>query len=339
MVGLPLHLWIEQILKKIGNGCGGYIALDKDTEQRKDLRWARILVKKDMTGKPSLANLLAGARSYELQIWWEIQPRVMEVYPRGCRTKDFLAISSGEDEGKTRALGRVSEAKGNPFHYSREWQYGEGQWKVLEKSGRGGGLSQRPKRAGNDRVGPKQSIGVQKNMGISGREEGAKPVILRDIKKGGLRRQTGMRGAQNLRPNLGTTVGQSPTHLREQTKGPTAGNAPGVERAKGTGLGGEKTKGTANYCLLLLQRSKDKASDEKELQEKTPTEMVGQEEINNSERGMSREEGIERYVNNCVHIERYVNNYNDQFPSSRLFVFGRPLLPGDFSGLGGYLRV
>ena len=100
-----------------------------------------------------------------------------------------------------------------------------------------------------------------------------------------------MRGAQNLRPNLGTTVGQSPTHLREQTKGPTARNAPGVERAKGTGLGGEKTKGTANYCLLLLQRSKDKAGDEKELQEKTPTETVGQEEINNSERGMSREEG------------------------------------------------
>ena len=168
-----------------------------------------------------------------------------------------MAISSGEDEGKTRAPGRVSEAKCNPFHLSREWQYGEGQWKVLEKSERGGGLSQRPKRAGNDRVGPKQSFGFQKNMGISGREEGAKSVILRDIKKGGLGRQTRMRDAQNLRPNLGTTVGQSPTHLREQTKGPTAGNAPGVERSKRTGLGGEKTKGTANYCLPLLQRSKD----------------------------------------------------------------------------------
>ena len=122
VVGLPLHLWTEEILKKVGNGCGGFVALDKDTEQRKDLRWARILVKKDRTGKPSSANLLAGARSYELQIWWEIQPRVMEVYPRGCRTKDFLAISSGEDEGKTRTPGRVSAAKENPFHLSREWQ-------------------------------------------------------------------------------------------------------------------------------------------------------------------------------------------------------------------------
>ena len=117
MVGLPLHMWTEEILKKVGNGCRGFVALDKDTEQRKDLRWARILVKKDSTGKPSSANLLGRARSYELQIWWEIQPRVMEVYSRGCRTKDFLAISSGEDEGKTRAPGRVSAAKKILFTY------------------------------------------------------------------------------------------------------------------------------------------------------------------------------------------------------------------------------
>ena len=115
VVGLPLHLWTIEILKKVGNACGGFIALDKDTKQRKDLRWARILVKKDRAGKPSSANLLTGARSYELQIWWEIQPRVMEVYPQGYRTKEFFATSSGEDEGKTRAQGRGNAAKGNPF--------------------------------------------------------------------------------------------------------------------------------------------------------------------------------------------------------------------------------
>ena len=323
VVGLPLHLWTEQILKKVGNGCGGYIALDKNTEQRKDLRWARILVKKDRTEKPSSANLLAGARSYELQIWWEIQPRVMEVYPRGRRTKDFLAISSGEDEGKTRAPGRVSDAKGNPFHSSREWQYGAGQWKILEKSVRGGGMYQHPKCAGNDRVGPKQSVGVQKNKGISGREEGDKQVILRNIKKGGLGRQTGMRDVQNLRPNLGTPVGQSPTHLREQTKGPIAGIAPGVERAKRTGLGGEKTEDIANYCLLLLQRSKDKAGDEKELKENTTTETVGQEDINNSERGLSRVEG---------RISREAKGKQKEEKGSSLAESERESLSGKFMG-------
>ena len=49
VVGLPLHMWTEEILKKVGNGCGGFVAMDKETEQRKDLRWARILVKKDRT--------------------------------------------------------------------------------------------------------------------------------------------------------------------------------------------------------------------------------------------------------------------------------------------------
>ena len=54
---------------------------------------------------------------------------------------------------------------------------------------------------------------------------------------------------------------------------------------------------------------------------------------------LSREEGEIRedlpQDDDCVHMERYVNNYNDQSPSSRFSVFGRPLLLGDFSGLGG----
>ena len=54
---------------------------------------------------------------------------------------------------------------------------------------------------------------------------------------------------------------------------------------------------------------------------------------------ISREEGEIRedlpQDDDCVHMEKYVKNYNDQSPSSRFSVFGRPLLPGDFSGLGG----
>ena len=69
-------------------------------------------------------------------------------------------------------------------------------------------------------------------------------------------------------------------------------------------------------------------------------------ESNIAEEGIkeiSREEGEIRedlpHDDDCVHIERYVNKYNDQSPSSRFSVFGRPMLPGDFSGLGGYLWV
>ena len=31
VVGLPLHLWSVEILEKVGNACGGFIALEKDT--------------------------------------------------------------------------------------------------------------------------------------------------------------------------------------------------------------------------------------------------------------------------------------------------------------------
>ena len=87
VLGLPLHLWTEDILKKLGDRCGGFVVMDKETTHMKDLRWARILVKNSSSRKPFLVNLLAGARSYELHIWWEFQPRVVEVYPQVNRTK------------------------------------------------------------------------------------------------------------------------------------------------------------------------------------------------------------------------------------------------------------
>ena len=59
----------------------------------------------------------------------------------------------------------------------------------------------------------------------------------------------------------------------------------------------------------------------------------------------SREEGEIRedlpQDDDCVYMKRYEDNLNYQSPSSRFSVFGRPLLPGGFSGLGGggYLWV
>ena len=215
----------------------------------------------------------------------------MEVYPRGCKTKDLLAVSSGEDEGTARAQGRVSVEKGTTLHLSRERQYDEGQWEVQEKSGLEGGVSQHTKLVGNYSVGPKQSVGFQKNMGISGRAEGDKQVFLRDFKKWSLGSQTGKRSVQNLGHNLGTTVGQSPTSFREKMEWPIERNALDNESAKRTRLGWEKTRGTDNNCFVSLQRSKNKVGEENESYENTPLKTVGQEEINNSERGVTREEG------------------------------------------------
>ena len=45
VVGLPLHLWIGEILKKVGGSCGYFVALEEETALKTDLHWARILVK------------------------------------------------------------------------------------------------------------------------------------------------------------------------------------------------------------------------------------------------------------------------------------------------------
>ena len=81
VVGLPLHLWTRETLKQIGDGCGGFLKVDKEIGLRTETSWARILVRLKEMARSSTVNILAGSRSYELQIWWELPPWVAEVYP------------------------------------------------------------------------------------------------------------------------------------------------------------------------------------------------------------------------------------------------------------------
>ena len=140
VVGLPLHLWTEEILVTIRDGCGGFVALDKETSLMKNLLWARILVKMKSSGRPTSVNLLEGARSYELQLWWEIQPRVTEVYPHRHRRETDRTNPRVEDEEKIRAAGRVTTERGATRPILLEEQRDKGQQQALHKSGTEGGL-------------------------------------------------------------------------------------------------------------------------------------------------------------------------------------------------------
>ena len=266
----------EDILKKLGDRCRGFVFMDKETTYRKDLRWARILVKNSSSRKPSLVNPLAGARSYELQIWWEIQTSVVEVYPQVYRTKGLLTRPSEEDEGKSRANERVRVAKRKRFHTFREMQCVESQQKALELSGSGGGVSQRLRCVGIPNVGPKKCYVSQNNLGIRERNEGDTQVSERVSKKGHFGLQTGRNAAQNLNSRQETCVGQSQKRHREQAEWSTLKNAVDNQRVKSTGLSVEKTKITEKYSLVSLQKSEDIAGEEKEKQEKCSTHMSGQ---------------------------------------------------------------
>ena len=67
-----------------------------------EISWVRILVRLKETLRPSTVNILAGSRSYELQIWWELPPWVAEVYPSKMEVAEGLQKRREEDEYKWR---------------------------------------------------------------------------------------------------------------------------------------------------------------------------------------------------------------------------------------------
>ena len=66
VVGLPLHLWTHETLKQIGDGCGSFLKVDKETTLITEISWARILIMLNGMARPNTVNILAGSRSYEL---------------------------------------------------------------------------------------------------------------------------------------------------------------------------------------------------------------------------------------------------------------------------------
>ena len=106
VVGLPLHLWIPRILKMIGDNCGGFLALDKDTTPKTKILWARVLVRLEGKERHSVVNILVGSQSFELQAWWELPPWSADVYPSkgDCKIANWKWEKlEEEDEGLTRA--------------------------------------------------------------------------------------------------------------------------------------------------------------------------------------------------------------------------------------------
>ena len=65
---------------------------------RTETSWTRILVRLKEMARPSTVNILAGSRSYELQIWWELPPWVAGVYPSKMEAGAGMQKLREEDE-------------------------------------------------------------------------------------------------------------------------------------------------------------------------------------------------------------------------------------------------
>ena len=81
VVGLPLHFWSQEAFRKIGDCCGGFIAVDENTANLKELRWARLLVRFEDLEWPSSLHVAVGSLCYAFQLWWEVKPGLLEVVP------------------------------------------------------------------------------------------------------------------------------------------------------------------------------------------------------------------------------------------------------------------
>ena len=120
VVGLPLHLWTSSIFNSLGGACEGFVEVDRDLKLRVHLRWARILVRLGEF-RPSEIHVLEGSRSFVVQIWWEMPPAVMGVFPGVSSNSsihevegDAISIARGRVETKVAEKVR-SDLKGQSF--------------------------------------------------------------------------------------------------------------------------------------------------------------------------------------------------------------------------------
>ena len=181
--------------------------------------------------KPALVNLLAGARSYELQIWWEIRSTVAEVFPRSSRTYGGPAEPGKEDDREARAEGRVKPVWVVKRHTSRDEQSEVGHRSYLGNCDAAGSLSRCQMRGASSKAGPKQIFEFQNDLRIRGSKEEPKSTHLRDT----IRERNGPHlecvVAQGPCLIQGVVKGLCPLSLGEQSAWPTVRNSKKTQRA------------------------------------------------------------------------------------------------------------
>ena len=210
--------------------------------------------------------MLAGARSYELQIWWEIQPKVVGVYPKVYRSKGSWTKPSEEDEGDSCVNERVREAFGKRLHTAQEWQWVESQKMGQGMSGSAGGMVQPLKCFGTLKVGPKfKKIKLGE---MCGRERAS-----RFSHTGS---QSGIDEAHKLSHRQEFCMGQSPKINRKQTGCPIVKKAVDYQMVNGKKRSDEEEKiNTGKHNIVSTQGCEDIEGVAKEQQEKSSKDMSG----------------------------------------------------------------
>ena len=109
------------------------MAIDKGTTLRTKVSWARILVKNVEMTKPSVTNILEGVRSFKVQIWWELLPRRVGVFP----AKDWKEQPKKGTEEEDKVHTRASKCVGIPQKKSHDGKQKEKMGELEIRNDRG----------------------------------------------------------------------------------------------------------------------------------------------------------------------------------------------------------
>ncbi|RVX02242.1 hypothetical protein CK203_028314 [Vitis vinifera] len=93
IVGLPISLWSPEILRRVGDACGGFITADENTRSMRDLQWARILVKWGGEAKPNVDEVDRQSR----EVWGEEDPRAGQRVRKGWGSGRLEMLHPSDD--------------------------------------------------------------------------------------------------------------------------------------------------------------------------------------------------------------------------------------------------
>ena len=295
VVGLPVHLWSRTVMEKIGDACGGFLAVDKETDELGELGWARILVRWKKPEPPNTFEVEYGETRFWMQLWWELSPQYTTVL---SPVQKRNPSSYRDDEGESRAWERVDgvafEAAGgdvgdkHPVSSSQTEPQSSGQRSAGKSLGQSSGR----------RTGPYSDQEAGRRAGWA-----IQPICLpgRAIGKGF--RRTDVFGFHNQN-KLGFNTGPSTKAIFQKKKAPSPAQVPSssfIAEAEG-GLNTE----TENHGEVAAETSQVQVESQRG---EAPLDEPGL--LNRFEMSMP-----------------IVN-------SPSLSFFGRPLFQGGSSGLGG----
>ena len=204
--------------------------------------------------KPASVNLIAGARSYELQIWWEIRPTVAEVFSRSSSNFGDPADLREDDDQDVRAKGRVKPALAVKRHTSRDAQSEVGIRSFLGNCGVTGRLTGGQTRGVSSEAGDKRSFEFQNVLRIRGRKGKSKKVFFKDTVEE--RSGPNLKGVAAHRPGQiqGVVLGPYQASFEEHSTRPSGWNTHTTTWAELKGRIEEKNGKTNPSCVVPQER-------------------------------------------------------------------------------------